>query len=400
MRRSTSSPGRRSRFADDDGQVGMGYSWGDFRRDTGIASATQKVSAVLKDVDDDLNLTENVQQVRDDIKNLGEKFNIGQSSDDWKRWGKGIVDVATLGVSRSNTVRDAVKELGERWNVGNNSADTLKSLMALATLNVSESNTVRDAAKDLGEKWNVGNNTMDTLKSIANVASIVGAISGIGAMAGAMLGSSSLTQGAMTVAREYARETVKNKVIGKAGEELADPYVDHLIRKARRDAQALAAEEAALVEQYKQQRPGVYSLMMMAVENPNALDQEQMQVIVNYQRDLERERALSEGNALPPDEDWVNYYTRFLAEYGVAWQPPERPGVDLVEGGGLPPPRRMVFDNATDASVAAAKMTRDFLTEAMPVMAIPEQPRVPQSLAFSPELKAALDSLYPPSKTA
>jgi len=71
-----------------------------------------------------------------------------------------------------------------------------------------------------------------------------------------------------------------------------------------------------------------------------------------------------------------------------------------VEGGGLPPPRRMVFDNATDASVAAAKMTRDFLTEAMPVMAIPEQPRIPQSLAFSPELKAALDSLYPPSKTA
>jgi len=362
MRRSTSSPGRRSRFADDDGQVGMGYSWGDFRRDTGIASATQKVSAVLKDVDDDLNLTENVQQVRDDIKNLGEKFNIGQSSDDWKRWGKGIVDVATLGASRNKAIRDAVK--------------------------------------DLGEKWNVGNNSVDTLKSIANVASIVGAISGIGTLTSALIGSSTLSQGAMTVAREYARQTVKSKVIGKAGEELADPYVDHLIRKARRDAQALAAEEAALVEQYKQQRPGVYSLMMMAVENPNALDQEQMQVIVNYQRDLERERALSEGNALPPDEDWVNYYTRFLAEYGVAWQPPERPGVDLVEGGGLPPPRRMVFDNATDASVAAAKMTRDFLTEAMPVMAIPEQPRIPQSLAFSPELKAALDSLYPPSKTA
>lgn len=299
----------------------------------------------------------------DEIKNLGEKFNIGQHTDDWERWAKGSVDVATLGASRNKSVRDAVK--------------------------------------DLGEKWNVGNNSVDTLKSIANVASIVGAISGIGTLASALIGSSTLSQGALTVAREYARQSVKSKIIGKAGEELADPYVDHLIRKARRDQQALAAEEAALVEQYKQQRPGVYSLMMMAIENPNALDTEQMQVIVNYQRDLERERAIASNMALPPDEDWVNYYTRFLAEYGVAWNPPINPGVDLIEGGGLPPPAIPSLKDMLERMVGRETDTeqRDRLERGY-VVDVAKQPRIPQSLAMTPQLKAALDSLYPPTKTA
>lgn len=285
----------------------------------------------------------------DEIKNLGEKFNIGDSADDWKKWAKAFVDVSTVGLSRSKSVRDAVK--------------------------------------DLGEQWNVGNNSVDTLKSMANVASIVGALSGVGALASAMLGSSTLTQGAMTAAREYARQSLRDKIIGKAGEELADPYVDHLIRKARRDQAALQEEERALIEQYKAQRPGVYSLMMMAVENPNALTQEQIQVIVNYQRDLERERALAEKLPPPPDEDWANYYARFLAEYGVAWAPTDAPGVTLVEGGGLPPVEMSPYS----AAYALAVMT--------PVLDVAKQPRIPQSLALSPELKAALDSLYPPSKT-
>ena len=377
MRRSTAS-GNRSRFADYDGEVGLGRSLGDYVKkyagvlvgapiaipalSTAAAVAAPAVAITTAAAPLIPTIAGAAWIAPDAVKELGEKWNIGDHSDDWKKWGKGIVDVATLGVSRNKSVRDAVKELGEQWNVGNNS--------------------------------------VDTLKSIANVASIVGAISGVGTLASAMLGSSSLTQGAITVAREYARQSLKTKVIGKAGEELADPYVDHLIRKARRDAQALAAEEAALVAQYKEQRPGVYSLMMMAVENPNALDQEQMQVIVNYQRDLERERAVAAGMPPPPNEDWANYYTRFLAEYGVSWQPLEHPGVDLVEGGGLPPPalnskdalyRLMGKETDAEQNVRLARAASK---------SVIDSPRVPQSLAFSPELKAALDSLYPPSKTA
>ena len=48
----------------------------------------------------------------DEIKNLGEKFNIGDSADDWKKWAKAFVDVSTVGLSRSKSVRDAVKDLG------------------------------------------------------------------------------------------------------------------------------------------------------------------------------------------------------------------------------------------------------------------------------------------------
>lgn len=293
----------------------------------------------------------------DEIKNLGEKFNIGDHSEDWKKWAKGFVDVSTLGASRDKHVRDAVK--------------------------------------DLGEKWNVGNNSVDTLKSMVNVASIVGALSGVGTLASAMLGSSTLTQGAMTAAKEYVRQSLKEKIIGKAGEELADPYIDHLIRKARRDQAALVAEEQALIDQYKEQRPGVYSLMMMAVENPNAMTQEQIQVIVNYQRDLERERALAENKAVPSDEDWVNYYTRFLAEYGVVWNPTENPGMVFAIGGGLPPKKTTSLAKLVGNEINFEKEIR---LQTAYFADVAKQPREKQSLSFSPELQAALDSLYPQSQ--
>lgn len=294
----------------------------------------------------------------DEVKNFGERFNIGEHSEDWKKWAKGFVDVATLGASRDKHVRDAVKELGEKWNVGNNSVDTLKSMV--------------------------------------NVASILGAVSGIGTLASALLGSSTLSQGAMLAAKEYALDSLNQKIVGKIGEELADPYVDHLIRKARRDALKLSAEEQALVEQYRLMRPGVYSVLMMAVENPNGLTQEQMQVVVNYQRDNERERAVRENLPIPPDEDWVNYYTRFLGEYGVLWTPTEEPGIVLKTGGGLWSPGGSPFRrelNATIMDEAMAPLIESSFID------VSKQARVPQSMSLPSELKAALDSLYPPTKT-
>jgi hypothetical protein len=277
------------------------------------------------------------------VKALGEKLNIGAHSDDWKSWADGGLEILTMGASESGKVRDAVKRLGEQWNVGNNS--------------------------------------MDTLKSLLNVASIAASVTGVGTLASALLGSSSMTQAAMTVAREYAREELKDRVVGKVGQELADPYIDHLVKKVRRDRMALNAQEQEALSQYREARPGVYEVMLKAVENPNALDAEEMQLVVNYQRDVEDERATVMGKPKPADEEWPAYYTRFLAEYGVTWQPTEKPGAVRSIGGGLPP--------------ASTQRVTPSLDEYLAVQNMSAQKRQPMSLNFSPELKAALDSLYP-----
>lgn len=283
-------------------------------------------------------------------------------------------------------VKEKLKDIGEKWNVGAHSADWknfANSALSITTVGLSDNKKIREKVKAVGEQWNFGNNSVDTLKSVANLASIAAAFTGVGTFASAMLGSSTLAQGAMTVAREYVRDRLQDEVIGKAAEELADPYIDHLIKKARRDQIALNAEEQKLRAMYEQQRPGVYSLMMMAVENPNALTQEQMQVIVNYQRDLEIERAIVENKPEPTEEAWENYYTRFLAEYGISWYPTNDPGNELWVGAGLP----------------AAGTPSDIDGRTTAVYQISATERAPQSLQFTPELKAALDSLYPPKAT-
>lgn len=326
------------------------------------------------------------------IKSVGQKLNIGESSDEWKKWAEGTLAFATGGLSLNKDIRAEVKRIGEKVNVGNNSEGTLKSWANLYTLGASDSRVLRDEVKRLGEKWNVGNNSLDTLKSLINVVSIAAAVTGVGAalsslgtMTSALLGSSSLTQGVMTAAEEYARATLtgelKERALGKIGQELADPYVDHIIRKLRRDQRALNAEEQKILNAYREQRPGVYEILLRAVENPNALNEEEMQLVVNYQRDVEDERAMAMNQPPPPEEEWFAYYTRFLAEYGVTWRPTEKPGTVRSIGGGLPP--------------ASTQRVTPSMDEYLVVQNMSAQRRQPMSLNFSPELKAALDSLYP-----
>lgn len=326
------------------------------------------------------------------IKSAGQKLNIGESSDEWKKWAEGTLAFATGGLSLNKDIRAEVKRIGEKVNVGNNSEGTLKSWANLYTLGASDSRVLRDEVKRLGEKWNVGNNSLDTLKSLINVVSIAAAVTGVGAalsslgtMTSALLGSSSLTQGVMTAAEEYARATLtgelRERALGKVGQELADPYVDHIIRKLRRDQQRLNAEEEKILAAYREQRPGVYEILLRAVEYPNALNEEEMQLVVNYQRDVEDERAMAMNQPPPPEEEWFAYYTRFLAEYGVTWRPTEKPGTVRSIGGGLPP--------------ASTQRVTPSMDEYLVVQNMSAQRRQPMSLNFSPELKAALDSLYP-----
>jgi hypothetical protein len=315
------------------------------------------------------------------IESVGQKLNIGESSDEWKKWAEGSLAFATGGFSLNKDIRAEVKRMGEKVNIGNTGESTLKSLANLYTLGASDSRVLRDEAKRVGEKWNVGNNSIDTLKSVLNVASIAASLTGVGTLASALLGSSSMTQAAMTVAREYAREELKDRIVGKVGQELADPYIDHLVKKARRDRMALNAQEQEVLNQYREARPGVYEIMLRAVENPNALSEEEMQLVVNYQRDVEDERAMAMNQPPPPEEEWFAYYTRFLAEYGVTWQPTEKPGAVRSIGGGLPP--------------ASTERVTPSLDEYLAVQNMSAQRRQPMSLNFSPELKAALDSLYP-----
>lgn len=286
-------------------------------------------------------------------------------------------------------VKEKLKDIGEKWNVGAHSADWknfANSALSITTVGLSDNKKIREKVKAVGEQWNFGNNSVDTLKSVANLASIAAAFTGVGSLASAMLGASTAaakTQLVGLVLKDYAIERLENKVIGKVGQELADPYIDHLVKKARRDQMALNAEEEKLRAMYVEQHPGVNALQLMALENPNGLTREQMQVIVNFQKDLEHERANAEGLPKPQDEPWENYYTRYLAEWGITWYPTNDPGAELWIGGGLPP--------------AGTPLNIDGRTTATYQVSASE--RVPQSLQFTPELKAALDSLYPPKAT-